>query len=70
MALIETIDLWKTYRMGDEDMVKPLRFLLEDEHEKVPDPLDYATFCKRFSDAMILEDIDQFGLPFTKCFDC
>ena len=62
--------LGELIRMGDEDMVKPLRFLLEDEHEKVPDPLDYATFRKRFSDAMILEDIDQFGLPFTKCFDC
>jgi hypothetical protein len=55
---------------GKEPYGKTMRYLLEDEHTRVPAPLDYARFRKHFSDAMLLQGLEGFGLPFTNCFDC
>jgi hypothetical protein len=55
---------------GKEPYGKTMRYLLEDEHTRVPAPLEYVTFRKHFADAMLLKDLESFGLPFTTCIDC
>jgi hypothetical protein len=55
---------------GKEPYGKTMRYLLEDQHTRVPAPLEYATFRKHFADAMLLKDLEGFGLPFTTCIDC
>ena len=55
---------------GKEPYGKTMRFLLEDEHTRVPAPLDYPTFRKHLSEAMLLQGLEGFGLPFTACFEC
>ncbi len=55
---------------GKEPYGKTMRFLLEDEHTRVPEPLEYAAFRKHLSDAILLQGLEGFGLPFTNCFEC
>ncbi len=61
---------WSELVIAEEKDRSALRFLFEDKHTRVPAPLDYSTFRKRFSKAMLLRDIQDFRPPFRGCFDC